>query len=60
MLREASGGRSVSRTAVFEWHSHFKARQVSVEDNKHSGQSSSSTTQKFKKFVNSSMKTVAE
>jgi hypothetical protein len=25
MLREAFGEYSLSRTAVFEWHSHFKA-----------------------------------
>jgi hypothetical protein len=32
MLREAFGEHSLSRTAVFEWHSPFKAGQVSVED----------------------------
>jgi hypothetical protein len=32
MLREAFGQHSFSRTAVFEWHSHFKACRVSVED----------------------------
>jgi hypothetical protein len=32
MLCEAFGEQSLSRTAVFEWHSHFKAVQVSVED----------------------------
>jgi hypothetical protein len=29
---EAFDEHSLSRTAVFEWHSHFKASRVSVED----------------------------
>jgi hypothetical protein len=37
MLREAFGERSLSRTAVFEWHSRFKADRVSVEDDERSG-----------------------
>jgi hypothetical protein len=37
MLREAFGEHSLSWTAVFEWHSCVKAGQVSVEDDKHSG-----------------------
>jgi hypothetical protein len=32
MLREAFGEHSLSGTAGFEWHSHFKACQVSDED----------------------------
>jgi hypothetical protein len=32
MLREAFGEHSLSRRAVFEWHSRFKASRVSVED----------------------------
>jgi hypothetical protein len=40
MLREAFGEHPVSWTAVFEWHSHFKAGPVSVEDDKRSGQPS--------------------
>jgi hypothetical protein len=32
MLREAFGKYFLSQTVVFEWHSHFKAGQVSVED----------------------------
>jgi hypothetical protein len=32
MLHEAFGGHSLSQTAVFEWHSCFKAGRVSVED----------------------------
>jgi hypothetical protein len=31
-LREAFGEHSLNRTAVFQWHSHFKAGRVSVED----------------------------
>jgi hypothetical protein len=37
MLREAFGEHSLSRTAVFEWHSLFKANRVSVEDDKRQG-----------------------
>jgi hypothetical protein len=37
MLREAFGEHSLSWTAVFEWHSHFKPSQVSIEDDKRSG-----------------------
>jgi hypothetical protein len=32
MLHEASGEHSLSWTVVSEWHSRFKAGQVSVED----------------------------
>jgi hypothetical protein len=34
MLREAFGEHSLSQTAVFEWHSCFKAGPVSAEDDK--------------------------
>jgi hypothetical protein len=37
MLLEVFGEHSVSWTAVFEWHSHFKAGQMSVEDDEFSG-----------------------
>jgi hypothetical protein len=37
MLHEAFGEHSLSRTAIFELHSHFKAGQVSVEDDERSG-----------------------
>jgi hypothetical protein len=37
MLCEAFGEHSVSRTVVFEWHSHFKASQVSAKDDECSG-----------------------
>jgi hypothetical protein len=61
MLLEAFGQHSSSRTAVFEWHSHFKAGQVSVEDDECSGRpSTSKTTEDVEKFENSSTKTIAE
>jgi hypothetical protein len=37
MLNEAFGEHSLSRTAVFEWHSRSKAGRVSVEDDECSG-----------------------
>jgi hypothetical protein len=37
MLHEAFGEHSLSWTAVFEWHSHFKAGRVSSEDDECSG-----------------------
>jgi hypothetical protein len=46
MLCEAFGEHSLSRTAVFEWHSRFKADQVSVEDDKRSGRLSTSNDRK--------------
>jgi hypothetical protein len=36
MLCGAFGEHSLSWTAVFEWHSHFKAGRVSVEDDEYS------------------------
>jgi hypothetical protein len=42
MLREAFGEHSLSQTAVFEWHSRFKVGRVSAEDDRHSGQPSTS------------------
>jgi hypothetical protein len=52
MLREAFGEHSLSRTAVFEWHSCFKAGRVSVE--------AYERQKMLKKCENSAMKTVAE
>jgi hypothetical protein len=37
MLHEAFGEYSLRWTAVFEWHSRFKAGRVSVEDDERSG-----------------------
>jgi hypothetical protein len=36
MLCEGFGEHTLSQTAVSEWHSHFKAGQVSVEDDERS------------------------
>jgi hypothetical protein len=61
MLHEAFGGLSLSRIAVFDWHSRFKAGKMSVEDDECSGQpSTSKTTKILKNFGNSSTKTIAE
>jgi hypothetical protein len=61
MLREAFGEYSLSWRAVFEWHSRFKAGQVSAEDEKVLGDQTPAKRQKMlKKFENSSTKTVTE
>jgi hypothetical protein len=61
MPHEAFGEHSLSRTEVFEWHSHFKAGRVSVEDDECSGRpSTSKTTENVEKIENSSLKNVAE
>jgi hypothetical protein len=44
MLHEAFAEHCLSRTAVFEWHSSFKACQVSVEYHESSGRPSTSKT----------------
>jgi hypothetical protein len=44
MLHEAFGEHSLSQTAVSEWHSRFKAGQVSVGDDERSGRPSTSKT----------------
>jgi hypothetical protein len=44
MLREAFGEHSLCWTAVFEWHSRFKADQVSGEDDERWGRPSTSKT----------------
>jgi hypothetical protein len=38
VLCASPGIERLSQTAVFEWHSHFKDSQISVEDDKRSGQ----------------------
>jgi hypothetical protein len=50
MLHEAFAEHSLSQTAVFEWHSHFKAGQVSVEDDERSGRPSTSKTTDVEKI----------
>jgi hypothetical protein len=44
MLHEAFGEFSLRRTAVSEWHSRFKADQMSVEEDKRSGRPSTNKT----------------
>jgi hypothetical protein len=44
MLHEVFGEHSLSWTAVSEWHSRFKASQMSVEDDECSGRPSTSKT----------------
>jgi hypothetical protein len=61
MLRETFGEYSLSWTAVFEWHSHFKTGQMSVEGDEYSWRpNTSKTTENVEKFENSSTKTVAK
>jgi hypothetical protein len=59
MLREVFGEHSLSRTAVFDWHSHFKA--VSLKKTSTEGDQAPSKWQEmWKNFDNPSMKTAAE
>jgi hypothetical protein len=44
MFREILGEHSLCWTAVFEWHSRFKAGRMSVEDDERSGRPSTSKT----------------
>jgi hypothetical protein len=61
MLPEAFGEHSLNQTVVSEWHSHFKASRVSVGDDEHSWQpSTSKMTENVEKFENSSTKTVTK
>jgi hypothetical protein len=61
MLHGAFGEHYLSRTVVFEWQSHFKASQVSLEDGKRSGNQAPAEWQKMlKNFEDSSTKTVAK
>jgi hypothetical protein len=48
MLREAFGEHFLSQTAVFEWHSRFKAGRVSVEDERSGGTSTRKTIENVK------------
>jgi hypothetical protein len=51
MLRDAFEEHSLGRTAVYEWHSRFKARRMSVEDDERSGlPSTSKTTENVEKI----------
>jgi hypothetical protein len=60
MLREAFGEHSLSRTAVFEWHSRFKVSRAAVEMNVQGDQQPVKRKKMLKKFENSSTKTVTE
>jgi hypothetical protein len=61
MLREAFGEHTLSRTAVFEWHSRFNAGRVPAENDERSGQPSTiKTTENVEKMEKSSTKAVAE
>jgi hypothetical protein len=44
MLHQAFGEHSLSQTVVSEWQSHFKAGQMSAENDKRSGRPSTITT----------------
>jgi hypothetical protein len=46
MVRDAVGEHSLSQTEVFEWNLRFKVGRVSVEDDEHSGRTSTSKTTK--------------
>jgi hypothetical protein len=50
MLREAFGEHFLSQTAVFEWHSCFKAGRVSIEDERSGRPSTSKTTRNVGKI----------
>jgi hypothetical protein len=56
MLHEVFGGHSFSWTVVFQWHSCFKAGQVSVEDDERSGRPSTGKTtenvEKIRELIN--------
>jgi hypothetical protein len=49
MLREASGEHSLNQTAVFEWHSRYKAGRVSVGDERSGQPSVSKMTENVEK-----------
>jgi hypothetical protein len=62
---EAFGEHSLSWTAVFEWHSRFKAGRVSAEDDERSGRPSTSKTtenvEKIRELINeNSRRTIRE
>jgi hypothetical protein len=60
MLHEPFGEHSLSLTAVFEWHSGFKASRVSVDDNVQGDQAPAKQQKMLTKFRNSSTKTITE
>jgi len=46
MIRRAYGNEAMSRATCFEWHARFKRGRTSLEDDKRSGRSSTSSTPK--------------
>jgi hypothetical protein len=44
MMQQAFGDQMFSRTQVFQWHARFKAGRKSVDDDEHTGRSTSCTT----------------
>jgi hypothetical protein len=56
MICEDFGEHSLSWTAVFEWHSHFKLKTTKVQGD----QAPAKQQKMLKKYENSSMKTVAK
>jgi hypothetical protein len=43
MIQQAFGDQIVSRTQVFHWHARFKTGRKSVDDDKHTGRTTSCT-----------------
>jgi hypothetical protein len=60
MLHEAFGEHSSCRTAVFEWHSHFKVGRVSAEDDKRSGRPSTSKATEHVENIRDRHRTIHE
>jgi len=44
MIQQGFGDQSLSRTQVFQWHTRFKTGRTSVDDDEHTGRTTSCTT----------------
>jgi len=44
MIQQGFGDQSFSRTQVFQWHTRFKTGCISVDDDEHTGRTTSCTT----------------
>jgi len=44
MIQQAFGNQSLSRAQVFQWHARFKTGRTSVDDDEHTGRTTSCTT----------------
>jgi hypothetical protein len=44
VIQQAFGDQSLSRARVFQWHARFKTGRTSVDDDKHTGRTTSCTT----------------